>query len=98
MSGVRAFFRHCPECGRRFEIRLVGKKKIEEHSEGFREKLGKRMVNLNRRLLLLEEAKPTIADVEVFDYSYRCRHCGHQWIEIHERDDTEPEPRGYTGD
>lgn len=29
MPGITTFFRHCPSCGRRFEIRLVGKNLVD---------------------------------------------------------------------
>jgi predicted RNA-binding Zn-ribbon protein involved in translation (DUF1610 family) len=38
MSELGTFFRHCPSCGRRFEIKLVSKKLIDDTSEAREEK------------------------------------------------------------
>jgi len=75
-------FRHCPECGRRFHIELVGKKLAH---------LDKEEVQTPPRLLLggrypyaLVEAGVTVTlDIEEFQYAYRCKHCGHEWYEKH---------------
>lgn len=32
MSQIRTFFRHCPSCGRRFEIRLESKKLLKDQT------------------------------------------------------------------
>jgi hypothetical protein len=29
------------------------------------------------------EGKPIVVDVEEFEYSYKCGHCGHEWAEKH---------------
>ena len=29
------------------------------------------------------EGKPIVVDVEQFQYSYKCKHCGHEWTEKH---------------
>lgn len=107
MSQVRTFFRHCPSCGRRFEIRLVSKKPTD--SEGFKEEerfmksatnvsswppLG----NVSTPPSVVEEHVPLIVDVEAFRYMYRCKHCGHEWLEVHEKDEVERRLKGYTGD
>jgi DNA-directed RNA polymerase subunit RPC12/RpoP len=87
MSEIETFFRKCPNCGRRFEIRLVGKKMVE--SESIKET---RPVNSDYfggyggSILEVGETEPTIVDVEKFQYAYRCKHCGHQWAEIKEED------------
>jgi hypothetical protein len=33
---------------------------------------------------ILEEGQPIIVDTEEFQYSYKCKHCGHEWSEKHE--------------
>ncbi len=88
------FFRHCPECGRRFHITLVGKKL--EHLD--RETLqtpprvapgasGRRHVYPGALAvtpeLVVEEGVPVTIDIEEFQYAYRCKHCGHEWSEKH---------------
>lgn len=95
MSGVRAFFRFCPSCGRRFEIRLVSKKPIG--SEGFTGKEEEVFVE-PRFPLVLEQDAPVVVDIEEFQYTYKCKHCGHTWSEVHEKRKEGPAPRGFTGD
>jgi len=87
LSEIETFFRRCPNCGRRFEIRLVGKKLIE--SESIKET---RPVNSDYfggyagSILEVDETEPTIIEVEKFQYAYKCKHCGHQWAEIKEEE------------
>jgi len=47
---------------------------------------------------VVEEHVPLIIDTEAFQYAYKCKHCGHQWLEVREKDAVEREPKGYTGD
>ena len=54
-------------------------------------------MDVRRRLTVFADA-PIIVDVEDFDYSYKCKHCGHQWDEIIEKDETYRDSKGYTGD
>jgi DNA-directed RNA polymerase subunit RPC12/RpoP len=83
------FFRHCPECGRKFHIKLESKKLVTSHEESIptiaRVHRGSRSTAtgqfpLVNRLDLLE-GPPVIVDVEEFQYAYRCKHCGHEWSE-----------------
>jgi len=74
---VRTFFRRCPSCGRRFEIRLVNKKligseQIESNVEQYTPTLAP---------VILESNVPILVEVDDFGYTYRCKHCGHQWSE-----------------
>jgi DNA-directed RNA polymerase subunit RPC12/RpoP len=83
MPEVTTFFRHCPSCGRRFEIRLVTKELVEEN-----EKFEERKAVMPSYKALFNEVVmnvPTIVDNKEFQYSYRCKHCGHEWSEIHNR-------------
>ena len=95
MSGVRTFFRHCPSCGRRFEIRLLSKKEVEEEAEYRRprpptsESLGPSMkesipasgpITLTEGKLAVANA-PEIDDTKAMRYSFKCKHCGHEWSE-----------------
>ena len=36
--------------------------------------------------LEVSETEPAIIGVEEFQYAYRCKHCGHQWVEIKSKD------------
>jgi len=87
MSEIKRFFRHCPNCGRRFEIRLVSKTLID--SQEITEDYPLRAEEFSAgsdAYLDLEETRPTIEEIEKFRYTYRCKHCGHQWAEIREKD------------
>jgi len=87
MSEVETFFRHCPNCGRRFEIRLVGKKLVESESiKESRPMASDYFGGYSGSMLDVGETEPTIVEVEKFQYTYRCKHCGHQWIEIKEEE------------
>jgi len=89
MSEFTTFFRHCPSCGRRFEIRLAGKKLVDEKrvtEEGQfshlpyspYHSLSPDPPDYNE----IAEGVPLTADVKEFQYAYKCKHCGHQWVEI----------------
>ena len=79
MAEVRAFFRHCPFCGRRFEIRLVNKKLIG--SEQVESNVPQYTPASFSNPVVLETNMPVVVEVDDFDYTYRCKHCGHQWSE-----------------
>lgn len=112
MSGVEAFFRHCPFCGRRFEIRLVFKSESEAGGEytGIRAvpavpaALGARDSNPAFGTVLLTQGAPTIVPVSEVEetklkrYSYKCRHCGHEWSEERYKVGMKEPAKGYTGD
>jgi len=95
---VRTFFRHCPGCGRRFEIRLVSKEEVDvsAHDEDLLRVEG--VPEPSPRPLLLEETSPVTVEMEEFQYIYRCKHCGHEWTEIHEKTVAGRKPGSYTGD
>jgi transposase-like protein len=87
------FFRHCPECGRRFHIKLESTKLVSEHRERLPGKKrvatvvvrsqygGTSMTPLPLTPTAVSEGKPIIVDVEEFQYAYKCTHCGHEWSE-----------------
>jgi uncharacterized Zn finger protein len=76
---VRTFFRRCPACGRRFEIRLVNKKLIgSQQIESNVEQYGYTSTLVP---VMLESNVPILVGVDDFGYTYRCKHCGHQWSE-----------------
>jgi len=47
---------------------------------------------------VLTEDTPVVIDIEEFQYTYRCKHCGHEWSEVHETEHKFDAPKGYTGD
>jgi hypothetical protein len=102
MSGIRAFFRHCPSCGRRFEIRLVSKKPIGAAEEFVGEVGPSPPIAVSAAPIRpptdLTEGGPVMVDVEEFRYTYRCKHCGHEWSEVREKVNEMSAPEGYTGD
>ncbi len=91
------FFRHCPQCGRRFHIILVDKKlaHIDKETEQSPARIDKMLVvgagvdigsrrpprNFPTSAWVVEEGKPVTIYIEEFEYSYKCRHCGHAWSE-----------------
>jgi predicted RNA-binding Zn-ribbon protein involved in translation (DUF1610 family) len=82
------FFRQCPQCGRRFQIKLESKKLATSHQElmprwepivmgsGSRGYGAMSVTPID-----VQEGKPIIVDVEDFQYAYKCKHCGHEWSE-----------------
>ena len=102
MSAIQTFFRHCPSCARRFEIRLVSKKPVG--SGIFVDKESSLQVappdSTDRSAAMqavVEEGKPFVVGVEDFQYAYKCKHCGHEWSEIRETERRE-RSKDYTGD
>ena len=88
MSEMRNFFRRCPNCGRRFEIRLLTKKLIGDKvvTTNFERPSGFMPAVTAGGILgqphLVEENVPLSIDEQEFQYLYRCKHCGHQWFEV----------------
>lgn len=88
MATVGTFFRTCPSCGRRFHVTLVDTKLIDERKSAETVKVGAAapVGPANRgSLVVLEQDVPVTIDIRDFRYSYRCKHCGHVWAELHER-------------
>jgi hypothetical protein len=86
------FFRHCPGCGRRFHIKLEGKKLVFEHRESIprteiftRSVLGPSGTIAPQSIspTILQEGELIIIDIDEFQYTYKCKHCGHEWSEKH---------------
>ena len=101
MSEVRTFFRYCPSCGKRFHIKLVERKLVDEKRETETIKKEVPIVSPGRVSggirygfagtgfggpLVLEQDVPVTVDVEEFQYSYKCKHCGHVWSEVKTED------------
>ena len=88
VSKIETFFRHCPACGRRFEIRLISKRATDTREEAYERKIpvpaggyGSPRSGFTPGPLIVQEDIPTVVEVTDFNYTYRCRHCGHQWTE-----------------
>jgi hypothetical protein len=80
------FFRHCPGCGRRFHIKLESKKLVSLDRESIPGDPGGMSLSQFRAspvLLVHESSKPIVVDIEEFQYTYKCKHCGHEWSEKH---------------
>jgi DNA-directed RNA polymerase subunit RPC12/RpoP len=83
------FFRFCPECGRRFHIKLVSKKLTKLDRETIRRPRAVHMGGStgrggpNQPMTMVYEGEPIIIDIEEFQYNYKCKHCGHEWTEKH---------------
>ena len=90
MVTLATFFRNCPSCGRRFEIRLVGREVLDASaavSEVKKDEDHPRMYGVGGRFgvrmsLTASSPNPIAAEVdEVVRYDFRCDHCGHAWTE-----------------
>ena len=93
---MREIFRHCPSCGRRFTIRLVDEKlvdqrrsrnQIEQPTEthmGVSSTYSYGGIPMPR--VEVDEEVPVTIDIKDFQYTYKCKHCGHVWSEMREKD------------
>jgi uncharacterized Zn finger protein len=94
VSEVKTFFRSCPACGRRFQLRLVNKKHVGTEVVKETLTLGETpLESLNSPAPInyplptpLEEGEPILVDIEEFQYTYNCKHCGHVWTEEHDEE------------
>ncbi len=101
MSGITTFFHHCPSCGRRFEVKLVSKGPAGFDSfveEEGRVSVSPRGYQRTGKSGLARVDTQYLVDAEDFQYEYRCKHCGHEWSEVHGTERKVNEPKGYTGD
>ena len=96
MSEVREFFRHCPNCGRRFHIRLVSKELVgdRKETEELRQMLSPSVLPGSRygpqtSAIIVESEIPVTVDIKEFNYAYKCKHCGHEWSETRTEVDKE---------
>lgn len=99
---IVTFFRHCPSCGRRFEIRLVGKKETEDtvtQSEATLRHSGGSVspAYADTPFHTLEEKVALTIEVMKFTYTYKCKHCGHMWTELRSKEKTTELPLGSGG-
>ena len=89
MSEVKTFFRFCPECGRRFHIKLVSKKLVGERkkeTEVAQSVLANPSPMRSPLFVVVSQNVPITVDVEEFQYTYKCKHCGHVWSELRLQD------------
>jgi predicted RNA-binding Zn-ribbon protein involved in translation (DUF1610 family) len=92
LSEFRALFRFCPACGKHFEVRLVSKKLTSEKEvqettkEVTPRPAGMFGLYSTPGYVTVEENIPITVDVKEFQYTYRCKHCGHQWTEIKDKE------------
>ncbi len=90
MSEFKSLFRTCPNCGRRFEVRLVDKKlvgteEIQENLPVDRDYFS----GWPGSYLEVGETEPVTVEVDKFQYVYKCKHCGHEWMEKHQTEHKE---------
>jgi len=89
MSELRTIFRRCPNCGKRFEIHITGKKLVDEKVVSNRVQIDPVLMTSSPRLLvptMMREGVTTVDEKE-FRYAYECKHCGHKWFELVKNDD-----------
>jgi len=78
---TQTLFRHCPLCGRKFEVRIVARRPASEsRPKGAGQSIDFHHIGPVRTPVSMES--PTVVSLEEFEYSYRCKHCGHEWTEI----------------
>ena len=93
MPDFTTIFRSCPNCGKHFEIRITGKKLVDEQvvSTPFNPVMVKGSFDQGpvlRTPMMLTSGVNTV-DTKEFQYSYECKHCGHKWVEmVEKRDET----------
>jgi DNA-directed RNA polymerase subunit RPC12/RpoP len=87
VSEIKTFFRFCPECGRRFHIKIVDKKLVDVKREVVEVRRSAAMMPITGNPasfpVMLQEGEPIVIDIEEFQYVYKCGHCGHEWTEKH---------------
>jgi len=86
MSEIKTFFRTCPSCGRRFEIRLIGKSLVGTQRIKEEMPIDSDYTVWPDYYLPVGLTEPAVIDVEEFQYAYKCKHCGHEWVEKHEEE------------
>lgn len=67
------FFRSCPNCRRRFYVKLVSKEHLHtERESGWTARYGPHGGF---------EGRPMVLEVDEVQYNYKCKSCGHEWSE-----------------
>ena len=73
------FFRHCPNCGRRFHIVLEDKKLVSMDREPVTIKPTGPASEDN--MVRKYASEQIILEIQEYQYKYKCKNCGHEWIE-----------------
>jgi DNA-directed RNA polymerase subunit RPC12/RpoP len=74
--------RRCPQCGRRFRIILVEKKVVKIVDKETVPTPPRRPKGALLTIVWpVEEGEPVTIDTQEIQYSYKCKHCGHEWSE-----------------
>jgi transcription elongation factor Elf1 len=96
MPELGTFFRHCPSCGRRFEIRIMKKELEREDSKVIVPNAPRAWGSHGGTAgIELREDEPVLVDRKEFSYTYKCMHCGHQWSEVREKESEKSVPKDY---
>jgi transcription elongation factor Elf1 len=92
---IRTFFRHCPACGHRFQVRLISEKEIPDSESVTDATMPPISMNYDttsaprsgeKRMIHLDDsADTTVVDSKRELDTYRCGHCGHVWTEVREQ-------------
>ncbi len=83
MSEIRTLFRSCPNCGKRFEIHLTGKVLLKSETVSDDIPMPMPVGSMPSSFTPLEQGKfPVVLEEEEFQYAYECKHCGHKWFEV----------------
>jgi DNA-directed RNA polymerase subunit RPC12/RpoP len=100
VSEVGTFFRQCPACGRRFEIRLVSKRSATDDGELEKPDELPPVPDTIGATLSTDSINqvPELRDREEVRYVYECKHCGHKWSETRMKTSTDETPADYSGD
>ncbi len=87
MDRATDFFRTCPSCGRRFHVRLVESRLVGERRDVEIMKQGRAASTSTKNVyvVLVEEDIPVTIEVKDFQYTYKCKRCGHAWSETREK-------------
>lgn len=101
MTDFRALFRTCPSCGKRFEIRLTGKKLVKDQIAQKKAHVISGLPSYGlygvQSVTTVSEDRPVVLDEKDFQYAYECNHCGHEWVEIIEENSGVKSSRGNEG-
>ena len=79
------FLMKCPSCGRRFDVKLLGKSLMDDERES--ETVSKSMLVPGARGMNVSTETPiqvtsvVTSQRKAYELSYECRSCGHKWSE-----------------
>jgi len=91
----RAFFKKCPNCGKRFEVERTGEsvEKAEELVPVEQAVIPQTIVNGAAPIAVANTVanqppvvkNRTLVEEDQYTDSYKCKHCGYVWTEMHEK-------------